>query len=161
MPTQARIMSQIFARKYLDAVIALAILSVSVGCNSRGTSGTLSGTAKINGNNLKAGSLVTFTAEKGTIATGLVAADGTYKLQIIGEKTPQQIPIGQYKIAIASPADSEAMTDEQYEAMMNSGGKPPEVKKDGSIPEKYRSGQTSGLTFEIKEGTNTYDIILE
>ena len=154
-------MSNLNFKKLLNAFPAIAILSVFVGCGSSGPSGTVSGTAKVNGKNSKKGSLITFTAEKGTIATGQVAADGTYKLQIIGEKSPEKIPVGQYKIAVASPSDSEAMTDEQYEAMMNRGGKPPEVKKDGSIPEKYRSGQSSGLTFEVKEGVNTYEISLE
>jgi hypothetical protein len=140
----------------------LVLLAACVGCGEAlGPSGTVSGTAKINGTNLKAGTLVTFTREDGTIASATVAADGTYVLKIIGNPAPEKIPVGSYKVAVNVPASGAAMSDAEYEAMMNSGGKPPESKKDTSVPSKYNSGQTSGLVFDIKEGENKFDIDLK
>lgn len=139
-----------------------AILLSCLGCGeSLGPTGTISGTAKIKGANLKAGTLITFTSDKGTIASGTVAEDGSYVAKIIGNSSPEKIPVGIYKIAVTVPTEGQTMSDADYEAMMNSGGKPPEVKKDTSVPAKYNSGQTSGLSLEVKTGANKHDIALE
>lgn len=138
------------------------VLSCFLGCGeSIGPNGSVSGTAKMKGENLKAGTQLIFTGEKGAIATGTVAEDGTYVLKIIGAASPEKIPAGNYKVAVTPSTAGAAMSDAEYEAMMNSGGKPPETKKDNSIPPKYRSAQTSGLSFEVKTGANTYNIVLE
>ena len=140
----------------------LVVISACIGCGeSLGPSGSVSGTAKTKGANLKAGTLVMFTMENGTIASGTVGEDGTYVLKIIGNAVPEKIPVGNYKVAVNVPAAGAVQTEAEYEAMMNSGGKPPESEKDTSVPAKYTSGQTSGLVFEVKEGENKFDIDLQ
>jgi hypothetical protein len=142
-------------------VLGLVLITCS-GCGeSLGPSGTVTGTAKLKGQNLKAGTLITFTAERGTIASATVADDGTYVARIIGNPSPEKIPVGTYKIAVNAPSSGGEMSEADYEAMMNSGGKPPEAKKDTSIPAKYNSGQTSGLTIDVVAGENTKSIELE
>jgi hypothetical protein len=88
-------------------------------------------------------------------AIGTIGADGSYSLKMQGSA---DVLAGAYKISVAPP--TEASPDETdldaYAAMMEGGGDAPSV----TIPDKYFSPDTSGLTFDVKEGANTHNIEL-
>lgn len=150
-----------FNTRMKQALPCLVLVVFSLGCGASVPTGTVGGAVKVKGKPAKAGTVVTYVSDKGDTATGIVGDDGTYQLRNIGSAKPELIPAGNYKIAVATGGGAQAMTDEEYEAMMNSGGKAPEVKKDTSIPTKYATAQTSGLTFEVKTGANTNDIAID
>jgi hemoglobin len=95
----------------------------------------VSGKVTLDGKPLPAGSIV-FTTQDGKGNTnGLIAPDGTYIVD--------RVPKGPVKIHITVPAA------------------PGEKKQAVTIPAKYTNSATSGLTLEVQQGQNNFDIILK
>ena len=145
--------------KTMWTLAAASVLVVAAGCGGgvglpEGETGTVSGKITFDGKPIPAGSLVTFANEKhGFIATGTVAADGTYSLQMRGGP---DILAGAYRVAVTPPTSAQPeMSQAEYDKMMTEGGKPPEPKKVSEIPKKYQAPEGSGLTYEVKAGENT------
>lgn len=129
-------------------VASLACLAVTLpaipGCGRatkvKKITGKVQGTVTFNGQPVKAGT-VSFEAKNGGEG---VSAD----LDSSGKFTvADPVPIGTY-IAVVTPVTLNP--DEVAD------GKQPPPSDD--IPEKYRSADTSDLTFEIKEGPNTFEV---
>ena len=147
----------------LWALLAIAGLVASGGCGSgdAGPTGTVSGTVTLNGQPVPPGSTVSFISEKGQTAAGVVEDEGEYQLYIGGED--KYIPVGAYKATVAPPA--EEMTQAEYDAMMEAASsqkrpsRPPAQKS--LIPVKYQMPATSGLSFNVEEGSNQIDIKLD
>ena len=135
-----------------------------VGCfGSALPTGTLSGKVMYNGKPVPAGCLVTFVSDRGFASQGIVDASGNYKLMMEGEPN---IPVAKYSVAVVFPGIvGPEMTAEDEKKYM--AGDPATVakftqkQKKSPIPEKYEDNIKSGLSFEIKEGENTYDIDLK
>ncbi len=153
-------LSRFQTRSLAAAMVGLALVFCA-GCAPGVPSGTVTGKVTIKGQPAKPGTMVTFLMDSGTTATGQVTEGGSYKLRNNGAANPESIPTGTYKVSVAAPGEGAAQTEEDYEKMMAGGAKPPEAKKDKSIPPKYNNPQTSGLKFEIKTGANTFDIAIE
>jgi hypothetical protein len=62
------------------------------------------------------------------------------------------LPEGTYRVAIMPPTANRPIGD--------FGPKNPATQS-ADIPEKYRSPSTSGLTFEVKPGNNTFDVDMQ
>jgi len=147
------------SRQIMFSTAALVLLGFALqGCGSNVPSGQVTGTVKVKGENAKAGTTVMFSSAAGTSATGLVGDNGTYTLKMNGASSPEQIPTGSYTVAVFAASNAAAMSEADYERMMSGGGKAPEAKKDTSIPAKYNNANTSGLKFDVQQGSNTYDI---
>jgi hypothetical protein len=143
----------------LSIGLAAVVLLVAGGCGSgggtSGTSGTVTGKVTLSGQSAPAGSMVTFMASGG-VAAGPVGADGTYTLKSGGKP---QVPAGKYQAMVSDP-QSEAMSQEEVDKIMKSGGKIHAKATPSVIPKKYSSIGTSGLSYEVKAGTNKIDIEL-
>jgi hypothetical protein len=124
----------------------------------RGPTGTVSGKVTLNGKPAPAGCTVVFMQQEKTVpASGVVGADGAYSVS--------NALVGASKISVSPPAKASAAADpsnpEAYKAvMMGKGGKGSAETKP-AIPAKYGSFETSGLTFTVKEGSNSHDIELK
>ncbi len=120
-----------------------------------GPKGTVSGKVTSNGKPVPEGSIITFTPEGGSgiPASGSLAADGSFKLRAKGSF---DVPAGIYKVSISPPATQEMSAEDAMKAQMAGTLPDFQVKE---IPQKYRSPDTSGESFEVKEGDdNTYDL---
>jgi hypothetical protein len=145
-----------------SSAIALICLLVFAGCGSSasdhipaGPKGTVSGKVFINDKPAPAGTTVVFTHSKvGVPATGLVAPDGSYSLEMIDT---MQIPTGLYKITVYPPAQQQ-MSEAEYEQYMSGEGKVSELQVSNQIPHQYLRTETSPLKYEVKEGANTFDV---
>lgn len=142
--------------------ILLAVTLVLSGCGKGGPVGSVTGKVTLPDGNTAAGLLVRFLNESAGIgATAILAEDGTYSLKHKGETG---IPIGTYNIAVT--AYVKEMTDEEMTAFLNLPAA--EQKKINAeryaklalVPEKYHTTTTSGLSYEIIKGPQTFDIVL-
>jgi hypothetical protein len=140
-------------------VAGCLILSGLFGCSGgglpEGATGTVSGTVTFNDKPAPEGATVVFMhKENGLVATGTISADGAYSLQM---REAGDILVGTYNVSVTPPTSENEMTPEQaMEASMAGTMEPAKEWKE--IPEKYRASETSGETFEVKEGANTYDL---
>jgi hypothetical protein len=116
----------------------------------------------LNGKAVPAGCTVVFIHQEKTIpASGATGADGAYSVS--------NAIVGANKISISPPAKAgaapaSASNPEAYKAMMMAKGTAGEKGGTGEkppFPAKYQSPETSGLTFTVKEGPNTFDIDLK
>ena len=140
------------SRSRLTGVLLLT-LSLLMGCSSSGGKlGTVKGNVTIDGVKANSGSVV-FTATNGTTISGTIEPDGTYRA--IG------VPVGATQVSVTSPPARDAGNIDPKMTVikdMPAGNQP--VSKPVPIPAKYGNVGTSGLTFTVKGGENTYDIPL-
>lgn len=121
-----------------------------------GSMGTLTGKVTVGGNPAPAGCTVSImSAEQGFVATASTGADGTYSMTWKGSG---DLPVGKYGVSVTGPA-AQTETDPDKLMKMSQEGTLPEIKE--VVPAKYQTAKTSGLSVEIKEGPNTYDIPIE
>jgi hypothetical protein len=115
------------------------------GCGS--SSSTVSGTITFDGKPLNSG-FVLFQPSQGTVQSANIQPDGTY--------TVGQLGLGIAKISITVPPPPSRVPD-------GVSADPPEAfdLKSVFIPRKYGDVATSGLTYEVKPGSQTHDIQLQ
>lgn len=136
--------------------LILAILSLT-GCGGvstlpEGETGTVTGKVTFNGKSVPEGTAIVFLhKDKGIAASSAIAADGTYALRMRREAP---VLVGDYQIGITPPTVE--LTPAEAEAV-NMGKTIPE-KEWPEIPKKYRNPETSGVTFNVKAGENTFDL---
>jgi hypothetical protein len=146
----------------LACVLGLVFM---VGCGARGD---LQGTVKYRpvGKSLVTGTVMVMGADNQP-RYGMIETDGKYLVR--------DVPIGPAKVTVSSPnpagtgpvrtADGRAPSKMRGMEGENTAAPPPvseEIKKGWfEIPEKYNSPTSSGLSFDIKKGANTYDIVLD
>jgi hypothetical protein len=134
--------------RFWVAALAALVLSGAVGCGG-GKTAPVNGRVKFkdgSDSGVLAGYLVNFEAEAAGehgSSMGEIQPDGSFKLSTFGADDGA-IP-GKYRIAITPPSSPDP-------------DKPPPKSK---IPAKYESFDTSGLTQEIKPGTNNIELELE
>lgn len=153
---------QVHNSNWRFAVSLMAGTVFLFGCSSSnlppGPKGTVEGKVTYKGEPVPAGSTVTFVhGDTSLPAIGQTGAGGTFKLMMQGG---DQLPAGTYSVAVSPPASGEIseQTDmDAYKAMME-GGATAAKATTGPFPEKYQAAETSGVTFEVKEGPNTYDL---
>ena len=142
-----------FCIRGLLACCLVSCLGVLAGCNKSGSQsdqGTVEGKVKIGDASANSGNVI-FTVN-GTSISGPISADGSYRA--IG------VPPGNAQVTVtpvAAPAVSGAVGKATLEMKDGPGGQAgPPVP----IPAKYGKAETSGLTFTVKSGTQTYDVTL-
>ena len=152
-------------------VVALSLaLPILIGCTGStskplGKPVPVKGKVTYNGKPAPAGCIITFIhSERNFPASAQIAADGTYTLLFNGKP---EVPVGTYKVSVTPPAAAAAETasagpsnPEAYKAMMMKQG----ISKGGgqakvaTIPTKYATPETSGVTFTVIEEPTTYDL---
>jgi hypothetical protein len=110
-------------------------------CSSEEPTGSVTGKVTLDDAPVVAGTVL-FLSDDGRAASAELQPDGTYTLEC---------RLGQFKVAVAPPVPPGA------EAALDA----PESDAGGvDIPPQYQDVGSSGLTTEVKEGTNRFDISL-
>ena len=150
--------------------LSVCLMGLSSGCDSGptgpvGPQAEVSGTVTNNGKPVAVNSLVVFfNKDKGLTLSGPLDSLGKYSLFAGDPKIG--IPVGRYEVSVRPPVEAIAQvsqTSEDYKKMMQGGGEKSLTAKPASapdIPEKFIDAKTSGLTFEVKAGPNTFDMDL-
>ncbi len=135
------------------SVLCLSALVLASGCGK--STGKVSGKVTLNGQPLKGGGTVTFEGSKGGVS-GTITSEGTY--------TIVSAPEGAVKITLASGMGAGDMGGAETDP---SKMRPPRKMAPaarafglGNIPEKYKKPETSGLTYTVTSGEQTFDIAL-
>jgi hypothetical protein len=134
-------------------MIAIALLA-SAGCAGRNV-GSVSGRVTFQGKPVVSGSVV-MAPQQGPPVTSNINDDGTY--------TCNNVPAGPVKIGVVSPNDAlEARERQAQKPGLKGMGDTPkfDLAKWFPIPSKYANYMASPLTFDVKVGENSYDIVLE
>lgn len=146
--------------RFIVRVALCCGLSVSLaGCGGgselpEGETGTVSGQVTFQGNPAPEGSVVAFIRDDGLLATGVVDSSGNYQLNL---RDGSDIVVGKYRVSVSPPAVTETMDQDE---IMKRGqeGTLQEATEVKEVPMAYRSPESSPLSFEVKAGSNTYDI---
>lgn len=131
-----------------------------LGCSGEfdyGSTGTVKGRLTMDGKPLKPGTAVTLMQpDSGYLAFGTTDAEGNFEVKSWNEG---HMPIGTYRVMIQPPAgDSpDPESAEAAELALSGGGGADKAE----FPERYRQTTTSGLTYEVKEGENHFEIDLK
>ena len=162
-----RCVAGLLVRSQFVVVLSIA-LPIVIGCTPStkplGKPVPVKGKVTYNGKPAPAGCLITFIhSERNFPAAAEIAADGSYTLLFNGKP---EVPVGTYKVTVTSPAaaTAEAAADpsnpEAYKAMMMKQGmsKGGGEAKVATIPKKYATPETSGVTFTVVEEPTTYDV---
>lgn len=145
----------LIANRLIPSAIVAGFVVAIVGCGSSGPSGTVTGKVTVGGNPPPANTQVIFVeANTSKTAGGITTADGSYSLRM-GDSN--QVATGTYSVAVRPPvrtiSDEEAME-------LSMKGETPDLGT-GGIDPKFTNPETSGLSFTVNQGANTYDITIE
>jgi hypothetical protein len=118
------------------------------GCTggTKAPTGTIKGKLTYKGSPVPNGTVVQFSGGRGG-GNGTVTADGTF--------TVQGIEVGKYQVSVAPPP---AFPSDPRAAMEASLKATPAGGETKAVPEKYLRPETSGETFEVKAGANTFSL---
>lgn len=151
-----------FTRRALGLWLLVCSLSAA-GCLGGKPTGTVSGKVSYQDKPVPAGCLVTFISNEGFAALGTVDDQGSYQLVMAGNP---QVPVASYNVSVTFPGEQgPTMTEDEERLYM--AGDPEMVKKfkpqfrKAPFPDKYSDPILSGLTYDIKAGENTFDIVLK
>ena len=125
-------------------LIWLLPIALVVGCGGGGPdlgpTGTVTGKVTSDGKPVTGGSVWFHTA--GQIGFGEIGPDGVYSMSWnTGGQHGEQVPIGEYRIAIHPPEVGGGSTQDHP-----------------NFPKKYADPSTSGLNRTVAEGENTFDL---
>jgi hypothetical protein len=109
--------------------------------------GSIMGTVTYKGKPLPAG-IVAFHTAEGKALTALIQADGTF--------AAKAVPVGAVRVTVETESVRPKPRPERHPTE-----KPEERPKSVAIPAKYADPSTSGLTYEVKQGKQTFDIRLD
>jgi hypothetical protein len=131
----------------------LLFLMAATGCGGR--QGSVSGVVTYNGRPLTGGTVVFIGADGKPSEPATIGPDGKY--------SATDVPAGRAKVAVDDPPPATPPPGSVPKEMAND----PEVREARSravsyvpIPPKYRDPDQSGLAFDVKSGSNTFDIPL-
>jgi hypothetical protein len=135
------------------ALLPLLALFGIAGCGP--STATVKGKVSYQNKPLKGGKIIFTSKGKGDVVAD-IGKDGTYEAE--------KVPVGKVKVAIQTKyLDPKERTGMAYappkDAGNESGYKPPERPKGEytKIDEKYESGETSGLEYDVASGENNKD----
>lgn len=143
------------AARCAAAFVLLIAPAILVGCAGKGD---VSGKVTHNGKLLPYGS-VQFQSADGLIVPGTIGSDGTYRVS--------GVPTGTAKISVNCVDDEGAIA---FAKAMSAAAKDPANKSAkpkgkledfNKIPGKFNDFTTSGLSYDVKSGQQTYDIDLK
>lgn len=153
-------MNSSVCRRPLTTLVALLFTAIVSGCggNDFGPTGAVTGRLTFEGKPLAEGHAVSFMQmEKGFLAYGKTDAEGNFSVSSWNEGA---MPVGKYKVMIAPPpAAAPAVAPTAEEQFDNPELVDPRIRSE--FPARYRDPLTSGIEYEVTEGTNKFDIDLK
>lgn len=90
----------------------------------------------------------------GYVGTGKTDSSGQYLLYM---RDGLQIVVGTYRVSI-TPPNPVANLDQDEIMRLQSAGKLPDTSKMKEVPDRYRDPENSKTIFEVKPGSNTFDL---
>jgi len=140
------------ARGVCRISVGLLLLGIS-GCaksNLPGPTGTVSGTATYQDKPIPEGSTIVLVHnDTGITGTAVTNASGSFQVRM---REGPHILVGQYTVHVRPPGEPDPNVME-----FNLNNVPPAWKL---VPKRYWMSHTSGESFTVKEGKNTYDLAL-
>ena len=143
---------------FVGHALLIATLACLSGCGK--SYGTLSGTVKLDDNSVLSGSILVISKDGLDTAQGVIAPDGTYKVE--------KVPFGDVQIAVISPdpANTPAakLGPEALKKLEAKGWKAPPAADNSKwfeIPAHYAAVATSGITLKMDQKNKTYDIVMK
>jgi hypothetical protein len=135
--------------------LALVLSLAAVGCG--GGKGTVSGKVTYKGTALKGGRVTFATANKQSMQAD-IEEDGTY--------TIPNVAAGPAKISVTTSYMKPSRSRRYYKVPEGApeglgGGDPNLAKRYVLIPDKYEDPESSGLTYTVKSGPQTFNIPLQ
>ncbi|MCL4205225.1 MAG: hypothetical protein KJ000_22305 [Pirellulaceae bacterium] len=134
---------------------------IATGCvrDDFGPTGTVAGTLRKNGQPLSAGTKVVFMqVDQGYASFGETDAQGKFRITSFNRG---ELPVGNYQVMI-QPASLGVDPDRvSAEDLLD---RPQEFQQPSTAHEfdfKYRQTSTSGLAFDVKEGHNEFEIVID
>lgn len=125
------------------AVFAVSLLGVVIiGCGKSASTGTVQGKVLLNGAPYSGASVVFISLETGQGGTAEIQSDGTFRIE-----TP--IPVGSYTVYLEPKAGASEPADPSV-----AGFESTVSEVDESVPAKYWSEATSGISVDVVEGKN-------
>lgn len=142
-------------------LVTVAAMTFLGGCGSSEEEGPelapVTGVVTYNGSPL-ADASVTFDPESGPGAGAATDANGKFELRT-GNR--DGAVVGTHKVAVLAEEEETYLSEEELEKLEEEGKKPPEPEEPKSlIPAKYAETETSGLTFDVTDGSNHFEIKL-
>lgn len=138
----------------LRCLCVAACSAAAIGCGDSDF-GQVTGTV-IYDNKPLAGASITFSpVGEGRPSTGLTGDDGRFELATPSGEKRTGAKIGAHRVSVTAieiAANQLQSNDSRLGSISTIGGPPPRSKS--LIPERYNSGATSGLTYEVKSGRN-------
>ena len=128
---------------------SILVCLVLAGCGSREVRGTISGRVTFQDAPVTAGIVMFSNDQKGVHMSAKLAADGTYR---VVTAQGAGLPLGTYRVAVAPPL---------LDAPTGVFTGPPKYPDAANIPPRYRDPKTSGLTLNVHQGDNPFDIRMQ
>jgi hypothetical protein len=125
------------------------------GCGTDGDVGQVTGKVRFHGRPVPSGT-VTFIGADGNAVYSKIASDGTYRIA--------RVPVGEAKIAVDShPRVPAGLQRPRHTAPGEPahGTAPAPAEQSVAIPERFKKAESSGLTYHVTKGEQTYDIELK
>ena len=134
---------------FLAISLLMGLAFAISGCSPGEVRGRIAGKVTFQGNPVPEGLVFFSNDDKGIHMSGSLKSDGTY--EILTAKGAG-LPLAKYQACVRPPV--QPLSTEAV-------GKSLAVKRYPDIPQKYRDFATSGLSLDVKEGGNQFDIAME
>ncbi|HBL46918.1 carboxypeptidase-like regulatory domain-containing protein [Gimesia sp.] len=138
---------------FFTPLVMLCIPLLFSGCQGSttdfGPTGALSGKVTYQGEPVKEGLVQFNNAEKGFGGQAVINEDGTYTVT----NDSGGLVLGTYQVSVVPPTIEKSFGPDTPASEV--------LKEMPNIPQKYHYPKTSGLSVEIKQGDNTYDIDMQ
>ncbi len=138
--------------------ILLSLTLTGCGSNSnlpKGETGTVKGKISYQGKPVPEGCRVTFMGgTTGLVATGVTDSSGEFLLYM---RNGLDVLCGTYRVSILPPNPSANLSDTQV-MELSMAGKLPDTSKMKEVPDRYRNPETTKEVFEVKPGSNNYEL---
>ncbi len=136
-------------------IFANAIWMVQAGCRAKsnlpGPSGTVQGTASYRGKPIPVGSAIVMVHKtEGLFGIGITDEQGSFSIKMLDAT---DVLVGEYTVNIKPPGEPGENVVVYTKATVPAAW--------NEIPEKYWSPTTSQESFTVKEGHNTYTLVLK
>ncbi|MFN9720014.1 MAG: carboxypeptidase-like regulatory domain-containing protein [Planctomycetota bacterium] len=148
---------------------AFAVLVCALGfpgCGSKLNLAEVTGTVTYQGKPLANATVTFIPTGEGSLGVAVTSEDGSYRIQTGGEDGvapgPCSVTVSKAESSGNGQAELEKMSESDRQKMMMSGKMPKSIggPAKSAIPAQYGNAMTSGLSFDVRSGANSFSIEL-